>query len=820
MAVSSRMSFVLFLILALVGRPQPVQGAPPAGATPAAANPVAHHDLVGDPLPRGAIARLGSIRLRHAGPVDAAVFSPDGRWLASHAQWESFIAVWETASGKLRCRVPMPVAAVAKMAFAADGNSLAVVVQTGSFTGEILVECWALAAVERTLRFRDEERNPEDGVLAFAPDGTHLYYGRSSLRRFDVARGKRVYRLPMGRGGSRTEVEAVIALALTPDGTTLVTAEGDGTVRLRDAPTGKERCRVAGVPASQLAFSADGKLLALGTVDAVELWHLPAPAGQIPEVTFRKRRLPRPDAGAILSLAFSADARRLVSLGAEGSVCLWDVTAGKLSVRRELPLNEFGAVTFDAAQRALAFNRTASSHGLRLWDVGQGRERFAERHLGGHIACMTFSPDGQTLATAHADKGLRFWQARTGKLLAQVRLPECPSQIDFTADGTNLVAGANGQWWKVSLGRQALDRDRAAAVPLAGPLKGWPWAPGKTHRGRALPWKTDGVEECALTHDGFLLDLERRRVGVIQLRSGKKLCEVVGSKFYGAALAPNRQTLAVFQGENTVALTEVATGLAIAQWEVPRAEMLPGQPWLLPRHTFVSGGRLLAVGTPRGGLSFWDLATNEIQKLAGPGRPIALLACAPDGRSLACAYRDATVLIWDMAAVTSKPLPNDPSLLPKYWQDLGAADGAAAWKAHWGLAGTVGTVAFLSKHLHPARAVDLSPLGQRIKELDSPRFTVREQAMKDLEHMGQAAEAALREALKSPASLETRRRLERVLKKLEQGRQRHLQELRALAVLEQIASADARAMLDALAAGEPQAPLTSAAQAARQRLGK
>src|SRR5262245_21415211 len=67
--------------------------------------PAPRMDLYGDPLPDGAIARLGSIRLRHAGLSDY-VFLDGGRTLLS-AGSDRILRFWDVDSGRQARMVPL-----------------------------------------------------------------------------------------------------------------------------------------------------------------------------------------------------------------------------------------------------------------------------------------------------------------------------------------------------------------------------------------------------------------------------------------------------------------------------------------------------------------------------------------------------------------------------------------------------------------------------------------------------------------------------------------------------------------------------------------
>jgi hypothetical protein len=196
----------------------------------------------------------------------------------------------------------------------------------------------------------------------------------------------------------------------------------------------------------------------------------------------------------------------------------------------------------------------------------------------------------------------------------------------------------------------------------------------------------------------------------------------------------------------------------------------------------------------------WEARTGQVirqidRPLWGTYLPLAF---SPDGRTLASGDADSTILLWDLTGKAGQPQRAflTEAELSGLWSDL-AGDAPKADRALWALAGSVKqAVPFLRKQLRPVAVAAGQEVAKLIDDLDSLSFAVRQQAARKLEELGEAAEGAIIKTLDGNPALEQRQRLEKILQNQDRGVVRRL---RAVDALEQIATAEARQVLQDLA---------------------
>jgi RNA polymerase sigma factor (sigma-70 family) len=637
--------------------------------------PPAPTDLGGDPLPDGALARLGTTRFLHGSHVNQVTYSPDGATLVS---FDGALHFWDPSTGRERRRIETGVGSGTgfdQFAFAPDGQSVAV--QVVDWGDEIVkgrgrqITSWTKLYGPMTgHEIRRFEREGTANCLAFSPDGKVLVGvfrigPKPGITLWEVASGRVIRSLD----GSFAKT---MALAFSPDGKVLISCvpwlrderpnprpqraaarppslPEESLIQLWDVATGKEirRIGLGKTRITRAVLAPDGKTLATATTEpSVRLWDL---------ATGREVR--RFGGGDLHThhIAFSPDGSILastevvgpdlpipgVSVPLTGPIHVWDTATGREI--RHWETDNSSRVCFSPDGTTLA---TSGTQVIRLWNVATGRE--IQPHTGHRSAIedASFTPDGRSIVTLGRDRTIRFWDPAIGKETRQFQAGE--SGIRFaalSADGQTLATGGGFQptrLWDVPSGRelrqfQAPGKSRDTAVECADLSPD-----GKTLATSA----TDGV----MFWDTATGD---RRAGVPESRIGFAIIKAL-------RFAPDSRSVATIDGD-WVRIWDAATGKETRRIALPnKGRPNDGFSRIGARLVYSPDGTILAATSTRDGLIFLlDVASGrELSRLDGRETQLKALAFSPDGTILASGVdlsqgisnRELAIRLWDVVA--------------------------------------------------------------------------------------------------------------------------------------------------------------------------
>ena len=337
-------------------------------------------------------------------------------------------------------------------------------------------------------------------------------------------------------------------------------------------------------------------------------------------------------------------------------------------------------------------------------------------------------------------------------------------------------------------------------------------------RPETMPKYEESILAVAFTPDGRRAAAAfHKAIFLFDVATGQELVRMPGHPTATClAFSSDGRILASGGWDKTVRLWETLTGQ-----EILKVEGLEH----VHAVTFAPDDRTVAAaaGWKQGKIYLIDSATGQrLQTLSGHESYVRGLAFAPDGKSLVSGQRDTTALVWDVAAAVHQPRANQRVKdLEALWQDLTEANAVIANAAIWELAERGEPAAqFLRERVPPVPHTDPKHLRKLIADLDSPEFTRRDLATKELGRLGVEAHPALRKALKAGLALESRRRVESLLAASPAPGTPTgalLRRLRAIQVLGRLTTPAAATHLEALAQGAPGARETEEAALARER---
>lgn len=555
-------------------------------------------------------------------PVKAVAYSPDGKRLAVGAD-DGVLRVIDSESGKEVYASPSRNARIERVCYSPNGKLVAL----GDGAGQVAVYVPEGAKGNALAMSVQGTDILEVLGVAFSADGGAVFTcGRDGRVRLTVG--------PAPDGGSAPNTATkrrefvghtgpVTGLAVTPDGSQLVTGGEDKTVRVWDVKTAKQLRVFQGhaTKVTAVAVRRDGRQVASAAEDgAVRVWDLNA-SDEHRAMTDAKESL--------WAVAVSPDGKRLAAAGADKTIRVYDPDGGKL----EATLDAGAAIT------SLAFfpdgNRLAAGGGdnkVKVWDVAQKK---VLREMAGFalaVLAVAVSEDGKLVAAGSADATVRGfdpagkerWKWPSRKAACGVAIRKGGKQVAVgLADGALVVLDVGGSAPK-EVARQVAHTAGVACVAYS------------PDGNRLATVGGDGaVRVWSVNDDGDPAPLVRFEGQPASGSTGSSPLSTV-------AFAPDGRFVAAAGADGDVRVWDVQTKSEVRD--------LRGSTDWVTSVAFAPDGRFLAsvAAEKDNTVRVFELPSLDSGGAGGHLRAVNAVAVGLDGKLVATASADETIKLWDL----------------------------------------------------------------------------------------------------------------------------------------------------------------------------
>lgn len=429
----------------------------------------------------------------------------------------------------------------------------------------------------------------------------------------------------------------------------------------------------------RIVFSPDGNIIASEErFDKIHLW----------DVNTGKHKYKLDHRGGIKHFDFSADGQTLVTLGRGSpfiSTILYHVDSGAEKQVKDMHMNDIDFIqahhtTFDRNNNILATGELDNT--INLWDLVKGEHKKTLRRHKGGLNCLTFSPDGKTLASGGEGEFIRgedgnfrrdngvfhVWDAVKGKRKHRFSGEDMFDirSVAFSPDSSLLVGG-----------------DQFGQIHLVDPNTGKYIKKLEGHSKEivAISFSADMRTFASGSKDGTL------RIWEVVSGESKQTFEGFFDEVIGFDVSADGKTI-LMGGSGPTCLWDVASGKREKTFTessyAGNIAFIPGGKFILPwtnakflydRNTgeraahflgigssaasvgFSPDGKKIVTGNDDGTVLLFDVERRNYKgqvTLAAHQRRVVSLAYSPDGKTIVSASADKTIKLWDANTMTKQ----------------------------------------------------------------------------------------------------------------------------------------------------------------------
>jgi len=598
----------------------------------------AAQDRLGDPLPDGALQRLGTTRMR-AGISDLC-YLPDGRGLFAVG---GRVEIWDLAEGKLQETRHVTKSNIVSVVVGKEGTTLLLADSSGN------VHEWDLESKE----VQHSWNTKQSGLCRahYSPNEKRVLTtgtGPPTLKQWDLATGKELIAIT---GTMHSFREGIYG----PNGKTAIVdgVNGSGPLLahydLSDGKLLKEWLNDYYTHARSIELSADGERLLVGSRHKATEWLLD---GYKLLGTFTGHH-----GHAVVSAAYCKDSNQILTGSRDGSIRRWNRTEGKVLLRwcPHARYVTHMAVSPDGRWVLSYGNGMVAETSL---ETGEPRVKW-DRHDEA-VQAVAFLPDGQHVVSGSSDGTLRIWNTENGECLRTIPVANLGAYaVAVSPNGSTAAAGCkDGVLREFNLSDGSLLREfkghlgyvRSAAYTHDGDrlLSGADdgsirvWAPDRPEPIALLQGHRGGVLAIDVSKDGNRV-LSGGRDGTVRLwglDEAKLLATLEGHLSWVEAVAFSTG------GKHALSTGQDAR---LLRWDLETGQIVTDMTHNWKDYSLASGAdgsRAYSAGD-NGGIACWDITSGKlIKEMRGHGRPVRALTLSPDGKTAVTASDDTTLLVW------------------------------------------------------------------------------------------------------------------------------------------------------------------------------
>jgi WD40 repeat protein/serine/threonine protein kinase len=295
--------------------------------------------------------RLPILGVHHDAAIEAAAFSPDGRYFAT-ASLDHTTRIWDPVTGRQVGKTLHHAAACGMPCFSPDSRKI---VTTGA---DGVVMLWDTQTGE--------------------PLGPPMRHGRRDL----------------------DALSDVLSCVFSSDGKRILTGSLDHTARVWDAASGKEIAQLVNPHrVADARFSPDGsRILTSYWYGGAIIWDA---------ITFRPIGSPMTHGATVKKAMFTPDGSKIITTSLDKTARVWDGYTGQ-PLSPPLKHDDF-VWDLDISPDGSLFATASYDQTVRLWSLPNAKMVVGTLMHQGPIDTVAFSPDGKRLVSASRDHTVRLW---------------------------------------------------------------------------------------------------------------------------------------------------------------------------------------------------------------------------------------------------------------------------------------------------------------------------------------------------------------------------------------------------------------------------